>query len=30
MKGIGIHVCSGCGAVFTTLGEYLNHVEECP
>lgn len=27
MRGIGVHVCEGCGGVFDTVGAYLNCAE---
>jgi hypothetical protein len=27
MRGVGVHVCEGCGSVYTTLGDYLDCVE---
>lgn len=27
MRGIGVHVCEGCGAIYDTIGAYLDCVE---
>jgi hypothetical protein len=27
VRGIGVHVCEGCGAVYDTIGAYLDCVE---
>lgn len=28
MMGIGVHICDACGAVFDTIGGFLDHWEE--